>query len=224
VIEKYTTTNKLDIHEVKGSPAVERQSPLDTDVIGDNTCSAADLELEEMVTDSPTEEITASNLAAVRVEIEKVAERQRKITGTIQIPQPPEIVWQVLTDYEGLADFIPNLAQSRRLEHPSGGIRVEQIGSQRLMKMNFSVRVVLDLEESFPKEINFEMVEGDLKAFSGAWLLDSCSDAGKAGTNLCYRILVHPKITMPVGIIEQRLSQDLKANLVAIRDRVISIT
>lgn len=202
MIEKYNTTN----------------------AIGDNICSAADLELDEMVTDSPTEEFTASNLAAVQVEIEKVAERQRQITGTIQIPQPPEVVWQVLTDYEGLADFIPNLAQSRRLEHPRGGIRVEQIGSQRLMKMNFSVRVVLDLEESFPDKISFEMVEGDLKAFSGSWLLTSCDAAGVCGTSLCYGILVHPKLTMPVGIIEQRLSQDLKSNLVAIRDRAISIT
>jgi ribosome-associated toxin RatA of RatAB toxin-antitoxin module len=202
VIEKYTTTNKFDIH---------------TDVIGDENCSAADLEIDGIDETSST----LANMAVVEVEIEKIAERQRQITGTIQIPQPPEVVWQVLTDYEGLADFIPNLAQSRRLEHPRGGIRVEQIGSQRLMKMNFSVRVVLDLEESFPDKISFEMVEGDLKAFSGTWLL-SCGDDA-AETTLCYRILVHPKITMPVSIIEQRLSQDLKVNLVAIRDRAIGL-
>jgi ribosome-associated toxin RatA of RatAB toxin-antitoxin module len=202
VIEKFTTTNKLDIQ---------------TDKIGDDdACSEADLEL-----DANANEL---DLAAVQVEVEKVAERQRQITATIEIPHPPEAVWQVLTNYEALPDFIPNLATSRRLDHPRGGIRIEQIGCQRLMKMNFSARVVLDLEESFPQEINFQMVEGDLKAFSGTWLLTCCSNDDKAGTRLCYRIFVHPKITMPVGMIERRLSHDLKVNLLAIRDRVISLT
>ncbi|MCJ8280195.1 MAG: SRPBCC family protein, partial [Rivularia sp. ALOHA_DT_140] len=100
------------------------------------------------------------NLQAVTVEVEKITERQRQITAKIQIPHPVEKVWQVLTDYQALPDFVPSLSSSKKLEHPSGGIRLEQIGSQRLLKLNFSARVVLDLEESFPNEISFQMVEG----------------------------------------------------------------
>ncbi|MCX7596427.1 MAG: cyclase, partial [Fischerella sp.] len=108
----------------------------------------------------------ALDLQAVAVQIEKIADRQRQISATIQIPQPVAKVWEVLTNYEALADFIPNLANSRLLEHPNGGIRLEQIGSQRFLRLNFSARVVLDLEEYFPKEIIFQMVEGDFKAVS----------------------------------------------------------
>ena len=157
--------------------------------------------------------------AKVEVQIEKITERQRQITAKVQIPQPVEQIWKVLTDYEALPDFLPNLAKSRLIEHPNGGIRLEQVGSQRLLNLNFSARVVLDLEEYFPKEINFRMVEGDFKAFSGSWCLEPYSLGECVGTNLCYIIQVWPKLTMPVGIIENRLSKDLRLNLLAIHQR-----
>lgn len=162
--------------------------------------------------------------AKVEVQVEKIAERQRRISATIQIPQPVEQIWKVLTDYEALADFIPNLAKSRLIEHPNGGIRVEQIGSGRLLNFNFCARVVLDLEEYFPKEINFRMVEGDFKGFSGSWCLEPYSLGEYIGTNLCYTIQVWPKLTMPVAIIENRLSKDLQLNMLAIHQRVGELT
>lgn len=168
--------------------------------------------------DLPTDAVALS--VKVEVQIEKIAERQRKISAQVQIPQPVEQIWKVLTDYEALPDFIPNLAKSRLIEHPNGGIRLEQVGSQRLLNFDFWARVVLDLEEYFPKEINFRMVEGDFKGFSGSWCLEPYSLGEYVGTNLCYTIQVWPKLTMPVGIIENRLSKDLRLNLLAIHQRV----
>lgn len=159
-------------------------------------------------------------LQAVKVQIEKIADRKRQITAQIQIPHSVEQVWQVLTNYEALADFIPNLSQSRRLDCPNGGIRLEQIGSQRFLRLNFCARVVLDVEECFPKAINFHMVEGDFKEFTGSWNLQSCSLEEQNGTHLCYRLQILPKAMMPVSIIERRLSQDLQMNLLAVRQRV----
>ena len=156
----------------------------------------------------------------VEVKIEKIAERKRQITAKIQIPQSVEHVWKVLTDYEALAEFIPNLAKSRRLEHPTGGIRLEQVGSQRLLNFNFCARVVLDLEECSLKAINFQMVEGDFKDYSGSWYLEPYYVGEDVGTNLCYTVNIWPKLVMPVTVIERRLKNDLQSNLLAIRQRV----
>ncbi len=169
---------------------------------------------------SPSDLVDPAALQAVEVQVEKIADRQRQITAQIKIPHSVEQVWQVLTNYEALADFIPNLAQSRRLDSPNGGIRLEQIGSQRFLRLNFSARVVLDLEESFPQAINFHMVEGDFKDFSGSWNLEPCSLDDQTGTNLCYTVKIWPKAMMPVSIIERRLSQDLQMNLLAVQQRV----
>lgn len=161
-----------------------------------------------------------TNLPPVEVQVAKVADRQRQITAQVKIPHPVERVWKVLTDYETLADFIPNLAKSSRLQHPDGGIRLEQIGYQRLLNFNFCARVVLDLQESFPSKINFQMVEGDFKGFSGYWGLEPYAFGESIGTNLCYSIQIWPKLTIPVSIIERRLSNDLQSNLLAIYQRV----
>jgi ribosome-associated toxin RatA of RatAB toxin-antitoxin module len=174
-----------------------------------------DINLEEDLSTHP-----AALLAKVEVEVEKIAQRQRQISAKVQIPQPVEKIWKVLTDYEALADFIPNLAKSRLMEHPEGGIRLEQIGSQRILKFNFCARVVLDLEEYFPKEINFRMVEGDFKGFSGSWCLEPCLVGEYVATNLSYTIQVWPKLTMPIGMIENRLTKDIQLNLLAIYQRV----
>lgn len=164
------------------------------------------------------------NSEIVSIQVEKLAERQRQITAQVKIPHPIEKVWKILTDYEALPQFIPNLAKSCLLEHPSGGIRLEQVGSQQLLKFKFCARVVLDLEEIFPKLINFQMVEGDFKGFSGQWCLEPYPLNIGQGTILCYTIQVWPKLTMPISIIENRLSKDLQLNLLAIRQRTMELS
>lgn len=157
-------------------------------------------------------------LQAVDVQTQQLEGRQRQITAKIQLSHSVEQAWKVLTDYEALADFIPNLAKSQRVEHPKGGIRIEQVGTQRLLRFNFSARVVLDMTEKFPHEIAFKMIDGDFKEFTGAWQLEPIAE--KIGTNLTYILQVLPKRFMPVSIIERRLQRDLAINLVSIRERL----
>lgn len=171
----------------------------------DNDFSEADLEV------SPTDAVTVS--------VEKLAGRQRQLEAQIQLQHPLEQVWAVLTDYEALADFIPNLSHSRLLDHPDNGIRLEQVGRESALFLNFSARVVLDLTEVYPQAIHFQMVEGDFRSFAGSWLLNA-QEHLQPLTHLTYRLLIVPKLAMPVGAIEKRLRRNLVANLVAIRERL----
>ncbi|MBD2136580.1 SRPBCC family protein [Anabaena sp. FACHB-1237] len=155
----------------------------------------------------------------VEIIVKKLSHRERQIIAKIKIPHPMEKVWQILTDYESLPDFIPNLAQSRLLDHPDGGIRLEQVGSEKLLNFKFCARVVLDLQELFPQLIKFNMVEGDFKSFTGNWCLEPYCTNDEQGTTLCYTIQLLPKLSMPISIIERRLKKDLQTNLLAIRQR-----
>ena len=51
--------------------------------------------------------------------------------ASITIEASPEEVWQVLTDYERLPEFVPNLAVSERLPTPAGApdrlVRLRQV-------------------------------------------------------------------------------------------------
>jgi ribosome-associated toxin RatA of RatAB toxin-antitoxin module len=152
----------------------------------------------------------------VLLTLSKLQGRQRRVEATIHLPHPIEQVWQALTDYEKLAEFIPNLSISRRVPHPEGGIRLEQVGVQNLKIVTFSARVVMDMTEEYLSAIRFKMVEGDFKAFSGEWLLQPMPETEAGGTRLTYCLEVWPKATIPVIAIEQRLRKDLPANLRAI--------
>jgi ribosome-associated toxin RatA of RatAB toxin-antitoxin module len=156
----------------------------------------------------------------VLLTVSKLEGRQRRVEATIHLAHSVEQVWQVLTDYEKLADFIPNLSKSSQIPHPEGGIRLEQVGIQNLRIVTFSARVVLDMTEEFQSAIRFQMVEGDFKAFSGAWLLQPMPESESGGTRLTYCLEVWPKPAIPVIAIEQRLRKDLPANLRAIREHL----
>ena len=169
---------------------------------------------------------TASDLQAlapdgldgdVPVTVTKLEGRQRKIEAWIDLAAPIESVWQLLTHYEALPEFIPNLIRSCRVDHPEGCVRIEQVGTQNLKVMTFSARVVLDMTEQYPSQIGFTMVEGDFKSFSGYWSLVPIVTPDFEGTRLTYCLEVWPKPTIPVFAIEQRLRKDLPANLRAIR-------
>ncbi len=177
--------------------------------------------IESQFNNNPADDYSEleAQLDDVEVEVEQVAQRQRRITSRIAIAQPQDVIWQVLTDYQSLPEFIPNLEKSEPLDYSDGKVRLEQVGKQSLFKMNFSARVVLDLTETPPERIDFEMVEGDFKAFSGYWLLHPTSEA----TQLMYSVFVWPPRTMPVTLIQRRLSKDLSLNLVAIRQRAEEI-
>ena len=158
----------------------------------------------------------------IAVTMENIGDRHRLLTAQILIPTAVERVWQTLTDYEQLADFIPNLSESRRISHPAGGIRLEQIGSQSLLKFRFCARVVLDMVEHFPHQLQFEMVEGDFKTFKGTWDLQPAPEHQNT-TQLTYQLTVCPSRIIPVRAIEQRLGNNLCENLSAIRQRSLAV-
>jgi ribosome-associated toxin RatA of RatAB toxin-antitoxin module len=155
-------------------------------------------------------------LGNVEVHTEKLEGRQRRLLASIDLPFQLDQVWQVLTDYDNLASFIPNLSQSQRLHHPQGGIRLEQIGAQCFLNVKFCARVVLDMVEVFPQELRFSMVEGDFRQFEGQWQLVPVVTQGILGTRLTYNVLIQPPRAMPAGLIERHIRHDLSQNLKAI--------
>ena len=158
--------------------------------------------------------------ALLEIVTEKLQGRYRRICASILIPCSIEQVWKVLTDYDSLSDFIPNLTVSRRLGESESGTLLEQIGSQCFLNVQFCARVVLDMAEKFPNYLGFTMVEGDFKAFEGAWKLEPDSES-ESITCLMYELTVCPPLAIPAMLIERHLRRDLAQNLQAIRQQAI---
>ncbi|EEF39459.1 conserved hypothetical protein [Ricinus communis] len=158
----------------------------------------------------------------VNCEVEVVSWRERRINAQITVYADIQSVWNALTDYERLADFIPNLICSGRIPCPHPGrIWLEQRGLQRALYWHIEARVVLDLQE-FPisannLELHFSMVDGDFKKFDGKWSLKSGTRAGT--TMLSYEVNVIPRFNFPAIFLERIIRSDLPLNLQALAGR-----
>ncbi|XP_023920549.2 LOW QUALITY PROTEIN: uncharacterized protein LOC112032077 [Quercus suber] len=156
----------------------------------------------------------------VHCEVEVISWRERRIKAQISVHAHIQSVWNALTDYERLADYIPNLVSSGRIAcpHPER-IWLEQRGLQRALYWHIEARVVLDLQE-FPisanhRELHFSMVDGDFKKFEGKWSLKS-GTTRSSSTTLSYEVNVIPRFNFPAIFLERIIRSDLPVNLKAL--------
>nr|KYP58332.1 hypothetical protein KK1_004635 [Cajanus cajan] len=159
----------------------------------------------------------------VLCEVQVVSWRERRVKAEISVNADIESIWNALTDYEHLADFIPNLVWSGRIPCPyPGRIWLEQRGFQRSMYWHIEARVVLDLQESinsaWDRELHFSMVDGDFKKFEGKWSVKS--GIRSSSTNLSYEVNVIPRFNFPAILLERIIRSDLPVNLRALAYRV----
>ncbi|KAF4371737.1 hypothetical protein G4B88_030841 [Cannabis sativa] len=158
----------------------------------------------------------------VCIEIKKLPNNSRRILSSVAINASLLAVWNVLTDYEGLADFIPGLAISQLLDRGPDYARLFQVGEQNLaLGLKFNAKGVVDcyekpleiLPSAQKREIEFNMVDGDFQLFQGKWSIlqhDSGGEDQEMNTTLSYLVDVQPKLWLPVQLVEGRLSNEIK--------------
>lgn len=151
--------------------------------------------------------------------VERLPQGVRRLAVQLRTDQCVDHLWQVLTDYESLSDFIPNLSSSKLIERSGNRVTLAQVGSQQLvLGLKFSAEVQLELTEHRPEGLlQFRMVKGDFRRFEGSWRLQSVPDQ----TLVLYELTVQGCLGMPVALIEQRLRQDLNDNLLAVEEETI---
>lgn len=149
-------------------------------------------------------------LDTIQQDMERLPNGKRRLAVQLRLPTQPRWLWNVLTDYDNLHKFIPNLEHSRVIWRRDHQVAVEQVGAQMFCGLRFSARVTLQLtEESEEGRLPFRMIQGDFRCFEGEWRVG----ADATSSWLFYALLVQGKPGMPIGLIEQRLQQDLASNL-----------
>ncbi|WJX19725.1 hypothetical protein P8452_09372 [Trifolium repens] len=170
----------------------------------------------------------------VYIEVMKLEKNSRRIESRISIDASLHSIWNILTDYERLADFIPGLALSKLIQKGPNFARLLQIGEQNLaFGIKFDARGVIDcyekeletLPSGMKRDIDFKMIEGDFQLFEGKWSIlqtfsnGSCEESPfrETNTTLSYIVEVKPKMWLPIRLIEGRLCSEIKKNLTSIR-------
>jgi ribosome-associated toxin RatA of RatAB toxin-antitoxin module len=156
---------------------------------------------------------SADSGTAIEQTMERLPQGTRRLAAELKSPLPVQLLWDVLTDYENLSRFIPNLSSSELIQRQGQTVRLQQVGSQQLLGLRFSAQVQLELTEYRQDGLlQFRMVKGDFRRFEGSWQIRHRPD----GSSLLYELTVQGCLGMPIGLIEERLRDDLSSNLNAV--------
>ena len=126
----------------------------------------------------------------------------------VHVSAPVEVdaatAWQVLTDYNRLAEFVPDMQSSRVVSAPGEPVLLEQRGEAGVLVFRIQIHVVLEIRE-FPRErIAFRAVGGNMKSMQGQWVLRR--DGG--ALTLGYEAQIEPDFWVPpwIGDLVMRTS------------------
>ena len=142
------------------------------------------------------------------------------VTGEIYIGSQPEKVWTVLTDYDNLKNFIPNIIESGLLKDKGDEKIIVQTGRTEIFLFKKTSHIKLKVKEEYFKHIYFEQIGGDFKVYKGEWILEYYQEA--QGTFLTFKSEVKPDFFAPLFITRYVQKRDLPIILEAIKRRVES--
>jgi uncharacterized protein YndB with AHSA1/START domain len=185
------------------------------------------------VDDRTVQQELADGQVPVRIEIER-AESRFRVRAAIRINASPEAVWQVLTDCDHAASFIPGVKRCRRIQSsPDGSWEIIEQEAKYSWLMP-AVTSVVRADYKRPQRIDFKRIAGDLKTEEGDWVLaDEASDptplSGSAPaqtpretTLVEYEFYVDPGFWIPPVLLRHSLRSELPAALKALRKRAES--
>ena len=139
----------------------------------------------------------------------------RRLAAQLTTSASFDSLWSVLTNYDQLNLYIPNLLSSKKIFQKGNNVHLRQVGAQDFLGIKFSAEVTIDLFED--KELGllkFNLIKGDFRKFEGSWKIQRIKNS--SNNSLIYDLTVQGCQWMPIGMIEKRLKKDLSENLIAV--------
>lgn len=137
---------------------------------------------------------------------------QLNASGFVRVT--PRQAWRVLTDYEHLSEFVPDLLRSTVLSRGEREATVEQVSRAGFLFLSHTVRMVVHIEERPFSVIDVALVAGDLRHYHAHWTLAAATRAGTRGTLITYAGELEPDFYLPL-LIGQPLVQAQVQRMVA---------
>lgn len=163
--------------------------------------------------------------ANVSVTVKRVQEDQEaffEIHASGLAHSSPQKAWQVLTDYDRLYTFLPNLLSSKVIERNGPQALVEENGSFDFLFIKRTIHLIVRVTEHPVSALDIALVKGDMKHYATHWDIASAassSDNG-SGTRLSYIGRVEPDFFTPsligAAVLRSNVKQMMEAMITEI--------
>lgn len=115
------------------------------------------------------------------------------VAATILAPVDIEIAWQVLCDFDHLADFVPSIEHSKIISKPGEPLVIEQRGFARFGPFGVPFDTVRAVELVPPRIVRTRMLRGNMRELEATMELE----AAEGGTQMTYHAKVEPDFWLP---------------------------
>jgi carbon monoxide dehydrogenase subunit G len=120
------------------------------------------------------------------------------VSASASIHAPLDLIWNTLTDYEHLPEFIPGMQQSRIVSRRGPATIVEQRGGAGILFFTLPIRVTVESAEYPPHLITVRVLSGNLKQLDGRYQLERIG--GGEDYILSWRGIIEPAVSLPAFI------------------------
>jgi ribosome-associated toxin RatA of RatAB toxin-antitoxin module len=111
---------------------------------------------------------------------------------------PVELIWQTLTDYDHLSQFVPGIDSSRVVSRQGTQLIVEQKGGARWWFFSYPIRVTVASTERPYESIDVRLLQGNLRRLDGRYRIEVRPDGS---AQISWRGLIEPDTPIP-GFIQ----------------------
>jgi hypothetical protein len=159
---------------------------------------------------------------ALEVSVHRVAAQAQHMydiaaSGSVQASQAA--AWRVLTDYEKMSEFVPDLASCKILSRAGNRAIIEQFGSARFLFMSRSIHLVVQATESPMTAIDIALISGDMRHYEARWELQPLPSGG---TRIVYRGRLAPGFYVPGMLGAALIRTDIERMMRAVLARLDS--
>jgi ribosome-associated toxin RatA of RatAB toxin-antitoxin module len=130
--------------------------------------------------------------ASTQVEVERTSSHL-DVRALIEADAPRALCYEVLVDFDRLAEFVPGLRTSRIVSAPGEPLRLHQVGEADLGFKRYLLEVTLAVNLDPPRQITFERIDGNLEVMEGSWQVDGTDER----CTIRYRAALKPAFWVP---------------------------
>jgi ribosome-associated toxin RatA of RatAB toxin-antitoxin module len=126
------------------------------------------------------------------------------VSARFQVAEPPAVALAVLTDYENIPRFLPDVTSSVVRERSEHRAVVEQEAISRMMMFSKKVHLMLEITEE-GSVIRFRDRCGrSFEHYEGAWRITPRG----TGSDITYELTAKPSFDVPEFILKRLLKRD----------------
>lgn len=172
---------------------------------------------------SPVDQLPVSERTKLKDGQPLVTGEKGKYTAKVLVTASPDLAWEVLTDYDNLSKFVPNMVSDKVLTVNGNQKVVEQVDTRKIFLINVQSRIRSAITETPKSRIDFRQIDGDLQSLDGYWKIEPVApySGAKANQVLITQVVeVQPKSGTPSGIFYSVFKDSLGKVFNAIKGEV----